>query len=378
MLLLGMTTVRQYDADVCIAGGGPAGLATAIATATRGLSVIVVDAGRPPLDKPCGEGLMPDALAALRALGVAIDDDDSASFAGIRFVTPGRSVEAHFPDGGGRGVRRTALHASLLARADSVGVQCMWERRITGLHADTLSLDDRTVRARWIVGADGQQSQIRRWAGLNRGHTLSRRIGMRRHYRIAPWSRFVEVHWGERGQAYITPVGPEQVCVAFITREKQPSIDESLHGFPEIVAKLAGAPSAGASRGAVTLGRRLHRVTRGPVALIGDASGSVDAITGEGLGISFRQAASLADAFIADDLALYETAHRDIARVPLFMSRTMLLMDRFPIVRNHTLQAFERSPQLFARMLQVHVGASPLRWVGDASVLQMGWQLLTA
>ena len=44
------------------------GLATAIALRGRGFSVTVADPAQPPIDKACGEGLMPDALASL-ALG---------------------------------------------------------------------------------------------------------------------------------------------------------------------------------------------------------------------------------------------------------------------------------------------------------------------
>ena len=48
--------------DALIAGGGPAGLAAAIALRQKGLDVLVADALWPPIDKACGEGLMPDAL----------------------------------------------------------------------------------------------------------------------------------------------------------------------------------------------------------------------------------------------------------------------------------------------------------------------------
>jgi menaquinone-9 beta-reductase len=373
-----MVSVRQFDADVCVAGGGPAGLATAIAAAMRGFSVIVVDAARPPLDKACGESLMPDALADLAALGISLRDTESAPFVGIRFIGPGHRAEACFPNGIGQGVRRTELHGLLMARAEELGVRFVWGSRITGLDGEFLSLDSRLIRARWIVGADGLQSRIRRWAGLDAGRMMSRRIGLRRHYRTAPWSRFVEIYWGEQGQAYVTPVGSEQVCVAFISREKLSSVEAMLNSVPQLKEKLAGAPCTGPPRGAVTLGRKLKRYTRNHVALVGDASGSVDAITGEGLAISFRQAACLADALAIGELASYEEACRGIRRVPLFMSQTMLLMDRSRLVRNHTLRAFERSPQLFAGMLRVHVGESQLHWLGDAGVLRLGWQLLTA
>jgi flavin-dependent dehydrogenase len=116
-----MVTSRQFDTDVFVAGGGPAGLAAAIAGAERGLTVMVADAGRPPLDKACGEGLMPDSLASLAALGIHLNSVDTARFDGIRFLSTGRCAEARFPHGAGRGVRRTLLHSLLLARAETLG-----------------------------------------------------------------------------------------------------------------------------------------------------------------------------------------------------------------------------------------------------------------
>ncbi|MDQ1694548.1 MAG: hypothetical protein QOH85_2083 [Acidobacteriaceae bacterium] len=370
---------RPYDTDVCVAGGGPAGLAAAIACAQRGLSVTVVDAARPPLDKACGEGLMPNALSALAGLGVTVDAAEAAPFAGIRVIGSDKRAEACFTRGTGYGIRRTVLHDLLRVRAEELGVQMDWGTRITGLDGDVLALDARRIRARWIVGADGLQSRIRRWAGLDHGRVLSRRIGLRRHYGMAPWSRFVEIYWSDHAQAYVTPVGPEQVCVVITITAKRPaSFQDALREMPELEDRLAGAPCTSAARGAVTLGRRLRRRTRGPVALVGDASGSVDSITGEGLSIGFHQATPLAEAIVANDLSRYERASRKITRVPLFMSQTMLLLDRSVLLRRHTLAAFARSPQLFARMLRVHVEESPLQWLGDEGVLQLGWELLTA
>jgi flavin-dependent dehydrogenase len=370
---------RPYDTDVCVAGGGPAGLATAIACAQRGLSVKVVDAARPPLDKACGEGLMPHALNALADLGVMVGTAETAPFTGIRFIGSDKRAEACFTRGTGHGIRRTVLHDLLRVRAEELGVQMDWGTRITGLDGDLLALDARRIRARWIVGADGLQSRIRRWAGLDHGRVLSRRIGLRRHYGMAPWSRFVEIYWSDHAQAYVTPVGPEQVCVVITITAKRPaSFQDALREMPELEDRLAGAPCTSAARGAVTLGRRLRRRTRGPVALVGDASGSVDSITGEGLSIGFHQATPLAEAIVTNDLSRYERASREISRVPLFMSQTMLLLDRSVLLRRHTLAAFARSPQLFARMLRVHVEESPLQWLGDEGVLQLGWELLTA
>jgi flavin-dependent dehydrogenase len=372
-------TMRAYDNDVLIVGGGPAGLATAMAAAARGLSVLVADGGEAPLDKACGEGLMPDSLAALEALGVRLRGAVGAPIRGIRFCDDaGARAEAAFRGAWGLGLRRTRLHALLLERAEAQGVRFLWRAPVSGVEGGYVSLPGGPKRARWIVGADGLQSRVRRWAGLEACTVRSRRIAQRLHYRMAAPSDLVEVHWSDRGQAYVTPVGPDQVGVAFISGEKHASLEAALANFPALRRMLAGAAPCTRVRGSATLSRRLRRVTRGHLALVGDASGSVDAITGEGLGLSFRQAISLADAMAAGDLAGYESAHHAIQRRALLMARILLLMDRSRGLRGRALDAFAESPGLFARMLGVHLGEIPLRWFGDAGLLRLGWEMLRA
>ena len=69
---------------------------------------------------------------------------------------------------------------------------------------------------------------------------------------------------------------------------------------------------------------------RGNVVLIGDASGTVDAITGEGLGLAFSQAVALASCLESGDLRRYQIEHRKLAVRPLCMGRLMLMLDRRP------------------------------------------------
>src|SRR5690625_2493778 len=108
----------MYDADVLIAGGGPVGLATAIEARRRGYSVIVAEPRDGPIDKVCGEGLMPGALTALHELGV---DPAGWELVGISYRDSARHVEHRFRSGPGRGVRRTVLHRALHERAAGLG-----------------------------------------------------------------------------------------------------------------------------------------------------------------------------------------------------------------------------------------------------------------
>lgn len=190
--------------DVFVIGGGPAGLAAAIAARQSGLDVVVADGARPPIDKPCGEGLMPDGRAALAQLGISIPEADSHPFRGISFVSGGLRVAASFPKGEGIGVRRTILHRLMVARAEAAGVSLLWQTPVTALHADGVLMGKQLIRSHWIVGADGGHSLVRRWAGLDRYHYDRTRFAFRRHYRVAPWSDCMELHWGPKCQIYVT------------------------------------------------------------------------------------------------------------------------------------------------------------------------------
>src|SRR5271163_2589536 len=144
--------------DVLIVGAGPVGLATAIITASMGMSAEVVDAARPPLQKACGEGLMPESLTALMGLGIDVGSIPGVPFRGIRFVGPLTRSEAHFPSGMGRGIRRTALSQLLLERAAEVGVRFRWQTAVRGLQGRLVHLDTLSIAANWIIGADGLHS----------------------------------------------------------------------------------------------------------------------------------------------------------------------------------------------------------------------------
>ena len=366
-----------HETDVFIVGGGPAGLAAAIAARAKGLRVTVADWSRPPIEKPCGEGLMPDSLEVLRQLGIAIGSEHSFPFGGIRFVAPGASVSASFPSGCGLGMRRPVLHQLLADRAAETGVQFLWGARVTGISSDGVLVNGQLLRSRWIIGADGQSSNVRRWADLDALHRYKRRFGFRRHYRVTPWSDCVELHWGSGFQFYITPVSPREVCMVLISQNRQLRIDEALEGCPELSARLQGAIPAGAEQGAVSLSCRFKQVARGRVALVGDASGSVDAVTGEGMCLAFQQAVKLADALAAGDLRIYAAGHRRLMRRPFFIADAMLLLDRFPGLRDRAMRALSANPAIFSTLLAMHVGArAPAAMVTTA--LPLGWQMLTA
>ena len=361
--------------DVAIIGGGPAGLAAAMALRAKDIDCMVVDALAPPIDKGCGEGLMPDAIECLRALGVEIGEADGHPFKGIRFANSRHSAVGEFPNGVGIGVRRTHLHQRMVDRAETAGVKLMWRSHATLQPNGGLLVDGVETRYRWLVGADGSASQVRRRAGLAAERAFSQRFGFRRHYQTAPWSEYVEVHWGAAGQIYVTPVAKDCVCVALVTRRNR--VADFFEGFPEVARRLAGAPMVAMQRGAVSATRKLKRVANDSVALIGDASGSADAITGEGLALSFRQAIALASSIERGDLQEYARAHRSIGRLPHAMAKLMLTMDRWPGLERRGMRVLASGTPFFQELLSVHMGAMTLPEFAVRRGPAFGWGLVS-
>ena len=362
--------------DVFVIGGGPAGLAAAIAARLRGFRVTVSDSAAPPIGKACGEGIMPDGVEAARKLGISLDGLGARPFPGIRFCEKNHTVAARFPSGRGLGIRRTDLHRLLVDRAAETGVEMLWGTRAEGITPQGVAVGGGFVRARWIVGADGANSALRRWAGLEGESRIRKRFGFARHYRVAPWTEFMELHWAENCQLFITPVADDEICAVVISENAWLRLEDALFCFPEIQRRLAGA-AATPERGGITGSRRLSSPARGNVALVGDASGSVDAITGEGICLAFQQSLALAEALQTGNLALYCAAHRRLRRRPEVMAQLMLAMGRRGALRRRVLRAMVIQPRLFTGMLAMHVGEFSL-YDAVCNGLSLGWQMVTS
>ena len=193
--------------EVLVIGGGPAGLAAAVAARRKGFEVTVVDGAKPPIDKACGEGLMPNTVATLRELGITIHPRDGRTFRGLRFLDGGTEAEASFPVTAGIGVRRTVLHRRMVERAQECGVALLWNTPVSRLTPAGAIVGGKAMNARWVIGADGIHSRVRRWSGLEQGSRQQARFAQRRHYRVNSWTDCVEVYWGQSMQAYVTPLG---------------------------------------------------------------------------------------------------------------------------------------------------------------------------
>ncbi len=324
------------DTDVLVVGGGPIGLATAIEARLAGLDVVVVEPRADTIDKACGEGLMPGAVAALARLGVV---PRGHQLTGIGYRDGDRRVDHHFTSGHGLGVRRTTLHTALAERAAALGVRRA-KGRVREITQDDHSVTAAGVRARWLLGCDGLHSSVRRLTGLEKppapvhrrgraGHER-RRYGLRQHFQITPWTDLVEVYWGPTVELYLTPVADDVVGVAVLGSGRLDHA-RSLATFPEIAERLRGAAPASTLRGAGPLRQRTTRRTAGRVRLVGDASGYVDALTGEGLRVGLAQAA--ASIAHLDDARGYERAWSAATRDDRALTSGLVALATSPLRR---------------------------------------------
>lgn len=383
--------------DVLIAGAGPAGCATAIACAKRGLEVLIVDRSRFPRDKACGEGLLPSGVGALAELGLlATVRRDATRLGGVGFQLDernGATVEAAFSDADGLpsfglGVRRLLFDAQLLDAARAYPTVTVLEE--VDAHAP-LRVHDRVVgletsvgaiRARAVVAADGLRSKLRTALGLAkspRPHEQAR-VGLRVHLRVPslPFGTRVRVLLGRRLEHYVTPVGPHEVQVAILgtradfaaAKLSATTLVEHLGRHRILGALLDGAQLLDRPLGAGPFHQRVRGVVTDGALLVGDAAGYVDAVTGEGIGAALRQglaagntlAMALANAprrapITKAMLAPYARAHAAITRDADRLTKIILFLARHHDLARRAVRSLAERPALFERLLRVQAGA---------------------
>ena len=296
--------------DVLVVGGGPVGLVAAVEARLAGLSVTVIEPRDEAIDKACGEGLMPGALPLLARLGV---DPPGMPLRGVSYRQGSRVADHRFASGEGRGVRRLALHAALADRAEALGVVRVAGRVDTVTQAaDTVTAGGLT--ARWLLACDGLHSTVRRATGLDVAVAHSgRRYGVRQHFEVAPWSDLIEVYWSRDVEAYVTPVSEGVTGIAVLGRQGT-DFGAALESIPELYERVADAAPASTLRGAGPFRQRARTPSAGRVLLVGDASGYVDAITGEGLRLGFEQARAAVASIRSGDSASYNAEWKRITR----------------------------------------------------------------
>jgi flavin-dependent dehydrogenase len=278
--------------DVLIVGGGPVGLAAAIEASMFDIRAVVIEPRAGVIDKACGEGLMPGALPLLSRLGVSVSGH---TLSGVRYSDSTRSVVHRFENNPGLGVRRTDLHQALKARAVGLGVHFISESVVSvtsethGVLVETSA--GKKIIGEYLIGADGLHSSVAKLVELNRPSMFRKkqRYGIRQHFNVAPWSDLIQVFYIKSAEIYITPVSNTHIGVA-VLGPKKTDFEASIKSVPELAGKIDFSKAASARLGAGPFPQKTRARRRNRVLLIGDASGYVDAITGEGLRLGLAHA----------------------------------------------------------------------------------------
>ena len=340
------------EVDVAVVGAGPGGSTLAALLAMRGISVALIDRDTFPRDKLCGEFLSYDALPIVEALG--IDLGDAPFIDRCRVVSRHRTYEFSFPHPA-RGISRMKLDELLHRRAVAAGAIPI-TRTISSL-AD--------IDARVIAGAWGRWGRFDQQLGraFVRDHA-HRNFGFKRHYRGAHDPGVIELYSFYRGYLGVNDVegGITNICGlvhadrlaghkgkwdAFIEtiRAEEPPLD-ALYGAFEPAQEhfLSSEPVIFRSRSAV----------EGGVFMIGDASGVIDPLTGNGMAMAIQSAvvaaphimSALTDRRTAEDR--YREEHRRMfgkrigwsRRVAALLSRPAMLDQALRIAHTPALGAF--------------------------------------
>ena len=317
-----------------VIGSGPVGLVTSLLAARQGHRVSIFDPRPGPIDKACGEGLMPGALGLLEELGF---DPPGRPLTGVRYQQGSRHVDHLFPEQPGRGVRRTTLHTLLRAEADKYGVTHS-HTAVTDVRQDPEGVSLRTTdgdthHLDYVVASDGLHSPTARQLGLvkpARNRFPRPRFGLRQHFAVSPWSNLIEVHYTPTTEVYITPVGEDEVGVA-ILGHRGLNLREAIASIPELSAKLRGASPTSSLRGSGPFPQRTRKRVQGRILLVGDASGYVDAITGEGLRVGFEQAKRAVEAITGGNPASYESAWKATTRDFRLLTRGLTTLATSPL-----------------------------------------------
>ncbi len=331
--------------DLLVAGGGPAGLATALYGARAGLDVAVVERRSGVLDKACGEGMMPHTVAHLDRLGVTAQ---GRQLRGISYIDGDHRVDAAFAAGVGRGVRRTVLHAALWRAAEAAGVKLV-HGDLGDIIQNAESVCAGGFEARYLAAADGLHSPIRKALGLAAPATGPRRWGIRRHYDIAPWTDSVEVYWSKRAEAYVTPVADDCVGIAILSGSRG-GFDHHFEGFGELRDRVSGR-SHGPDRAAGPLRQNVRSRTAGRVLLVGDAAGYIDALTGEGMGLAFGAAELMVKCVVTEQPEEYDRAWRRLTRRYRMITAAVLQASSHRPLRAAVVPAAQALPAVFSRLV---------------------------
>lgn len=321
--------MRSDTSDVLIAGAGPAGASLALRLGRAGFHVRLLDSRRFPRFKPCGEFVTPQCVALLSDLGLAgalerlgVHRIRGMRLYGFAHAAHGRYVaigHARPPIDHGYALRRDVFDAALLdaARSES-SVEVHEGARVTDLLRDAdgavrgarvqgLDGERREFRARFTIGADGIRSSVAGALGVRRPIDWLQKLAL-----VTRYSGVSDISGGDEGAVHFFPGGyfvvhlvdqglfsvnlvVSSTAVRYSQLDPTSFLERAIELCPRVHARLSGARRVDPVRGIGPLAYTTSRQTFDGAALVGDACGYVDPVTGEGVYIAMRGAELLAE-----------------------------------------------------------------------------------
>lgn len=340
-----MLSESSNDLKVVIVGGGPVGLMTAIQLHHQGIESVVLEKRSYPVDKVCGEGVMPLGSQILKDLGLLskFKAEYFTFFSGIEYFENNKKTQTfEFNDRKGMAIRRVELSRVLRE-------ECR-ERRIEVLeNTEYLSHEKTTnevlvtyaqngveqrIKCLKLIAADGIHSSVLKDLKINTKKQSYRRMGLRWHVSCKPWSKYVQVYWGHGVEAYVTPVGPSQIEIAllyFPQLHKGEKVEDLMNYFPFLQNKIKDLKLVSSVKGYGPFPRESEMNPHPYVHFVGDSFAFIDGITGDGISFGFLQAYLLAQEWGNRDKVTFFV--RKYFRTYKLMTKTLVLLSYFPKLR---------------------------------------------
>jgi flavin-dependent dehydrogenase len=377
---------------VIVVGAGPAGAATAILLAERGLDVLVLDRARFPRPKLCGEYLSPEAGRILDRLGVlkVLDDAGATPLVGMRITAPdGTTLEGTYRTCGewrpyrdhALGIARTTLDGVLADRLRALPVDFREATRVTDVLVEggdvvgvrAVDGDEHAVefRAPLVVAADGRASVVAHRLGCRRPHRLRRMALVAYVSGIDGCAGRGEIFLDPPDYAILNPLDPDRINMSLVvplghaspwTSRLDVFFAARVKQLPHLARRVAGAERQGPVQAMGPLAYRVTAPRQGGVLLVGDAAGFYDPLTGEGVYAALRGAELAAEvaagAVRAGDcspatLAAYRAGRRAAFGDKERVVRALQFIIRHRRLANAVARLLARRPQLLDLLMGV-------------------------
>lgn len=352
--------------DLIVIGGGPAGAAAAITAARAGASVTLLEAGRFPRHKVCGEFVSAESLSLLgRLLDASCTDAmrKAPRISAARLFVDGQVVRAEV-EPAAASIPRFDLDAALWESAKLLGVEAVERVRVLEVHSGdwfVVKNADREIESRAVIDASGRWSNISQKRLLTQGE--AKWIGLKAHFGESSASRSVDLYFFPGGYCGVQPVSENSVnACAMVQADIASSLPEVLELHPALRQRSRDWQMVSDPVSVAPLIFDPPRSVRDSLLLAGDAAGFVDPFVGDGISLALRSGALAAECLagflsgkspLQNALRQYGTTYRQQFG-PIFRTssrlRKMLLLPK--AIRIAILAMLQRSPGMTSYLVR--------------------------